>query len=211
MTNARSLRRRPGRRQAGFTLLEVMMALTVLAIGMLGMVALQTSTISATQDANMFAVANSITRTWVQRLQRDAQRWNHPSKFRTDYDWSETAWLNAVTTTGPTVWFRPAASSIEPNASAAFDMYGRDVTGAALPNAVYCTHLRLRQLYPDMLQAEVRVFWQKRKIGNPAKFASYGFTAGICDPAAAPAALGLDDVNFHWSYAVTGLTESRAQ
>lgn len=207
------LHRRSRRPAAGFTLLEVMMALTVLAIGMLGVVALQGATIGSTQDANQFSIANSVARTWLQRLQRDAQRWNHPSAFNTASDLSaDTAFLNLATSSSPLAWVRPSTSPLEPDASPAFDRMGNDipVSDPRFPEAVYCAHLRLRQLYPDMIKAEVRVFWKKRRLGNGAAYAGLGLTSGICT-AGTEAAVGADTANFHWVYAVTGITKSRAQ
>ena len=205
-------------RQAGFTLLEVMMALTVLAIGMLGVVALQASTIGATQDANSFAIANSVARTWVQRLQRDAQRWNHPSVIKTSSDIGDTVWLKNVGAYSKPTWFRPdPGTTLESKVSPAFDRMGNDVMiddkPGMLNDAIYCTNIRLRQLYPDMMKAEVRVFWKKRRMGDYARYSAYGMSDGICtivDPDAI-AKVGADDTNFHWTYSVTGISKARAE
>jgi type IV pilus assembly protein PilV len=209
------------RSRAGFTLIEVMMALTVLAIGLLGIVALQTATISSTQDAQQFTVANAVLNTWIQRLQRDAQRWNHPSKYLASSDLSgDTAWLNLATSASD-VWIRPGASGLEPNASPAFDRNGLDVplsdTTGQLDRAVYCTHLRLRMIYPDtvmtagMIRAEVRVFWAKRRLADGTLFASYGMNAGICTTSGNEKAIGADQVNFHWVYAMSNIQKAQAQ
>lgn len=207
------------RSQAGFTLLEVMMALTVLAIGMLGIVALQASTIGTTQDANMFAVGNTVARTWVQRLQRDAQRWNHPSTYVTSSDIGDTAWLKkvAMTAGSTTDWFLPLPdAALEKGASPAFDRMGNDIDMTdpdGLANAVYCTHVRLRTLYPnELIQAEVRVFWKKRRMADPAKYKLSGIgPTGFCAPTVSVPIIGQDDANFHWTYAVSGITKARAQ
>lgn len=204
------------RGEAGFTLLEVMMALTVLAIGLLGVVALQAATVGSTQDAAQFQTANAIARTWVQRLQRDAQRWNHPSViFPTKDDIGETAWLqNADTLSNK--WFKPKMSDLlEPGASAAFDRNGNDIrlddkVGLA-DRTVFCTNLRLRRLYPDLVQAEVRVYWLKRRLGNGATFIGYGFKDGICSVDGIEDALGKDTENFHWAYAVAGIPKATSQ
>ncbi|MGZ3421755.1 MAG: type IV pilus modification PilV family protein [Polyangiales bacterium] len=209
------------RGQSGFTLIEVMMALTVLAIGLLGIVALQTATISSTQDAQQFTVANSVLNTWIQRLQRDAQRWNHPSKYSTASDLaSDTAWIGLVTTASD-VWKRPGASGLEPNASPAFDRNGLDVPLSDVPGqldrAVYCTHIRLRMIYPDtassggLIRAEVRVFWAKRRLGDGALFATYGMNAGICTTTGNETAIGSDQMNFHWAYALAQVQKAQAQ
>ncbi len=202
------------RRSRGFTLLEVMMALTILAIGMLGIVALQAATVSTTQDAQQFAIANAVARTWVQRLQRDAQRWNHPSAMKTSEDLNETAWLGLVGSAA-NVWTRPMASSLEQWSSPAFDRNGddvllSDVTGMR-DRAVYCTHVRLRRIFPDLIKAEVRVFWRKRRLANPTLFATHGLAGGICSSTGNETTLGQDGENFHWTYAVAGIQKSRAQ
>ncbi len=213
--------------QKGFTLIEVMMALTVLAIGLLGIVALQTATVASTQDAQQFTVANTVVRTWIHRLQRDAQRWNHPSPTLPGANdlVSDTAWIGKVTSTGD-AWFRPAASALEPNASPAFDRNGQDVllsdTLGQQERVVYCTHVRLRQIYPvgtfdptnpdysGLIRAEVRVFWTKRRLGDGALFAGYGLSAGICSKSGNEIALGSDVMNFHWAYAAAQLQKATA-
>lgn len=200
-------------RARGFTLLEVMMALTILAIGMLGIVALQAATVGSTQDASQFSVANAVARTWVQRLQRDAQRWNHPSAFKASDDIADTAWLQLVTTSANR-WVRPNASALEPNASPAFDKNGDDIPlsdTVRSVDAVYCTHVRLRQMYPDLIKAEVRVFWKKRRLANGPLYASHGLTGGICSTVGREDIIGSDTDNFHWAYTVAGVTKARAQ
>lgn len=206
--------RTPSLHSRGFTLIEVMMALTVLGIGMLGIVALQAATIGSTQDASQFSTANAVARTWVQRLQRDAQRWNHPSPHVSTDDIGDTAWLQGADTAA-NKWFRPNASGLEVGASPAFDRNGDDIliTDAARmrDDAVYCTHLRLRRLYPDLIRAEVRVFWKKRRLANGPLFIAHGLAAGICSTAGSEDVLGADTENFHWTYAVAGIARVTAR
>lgn len=201
----------PRRSASGFTLLEVMMALTVLAIGMLGIVALQAATVGSTQDASQFSTANAVTRTWIQRLQRDAQRWNHPSTmFPTRDDITETAWLQFADSAA-NKWFRPNESAMEPYLTAAFDRNGLDVKVDDNLNSVYCTHLRLRRLYPDLIRAEVRVFWKKRRLTNGPVYMAHKLENGICSTTGAEDVLGSDTDNFHWTYAVAGIAKVTAQ
>jgi hypothetical protein len=77
--------------------------------------------------------------------------------------------------------------------------------------AVYCTHIRLRRMYPDLIRAEVRVFWKKRRLGNGPLFVTHGLTAGICSTSGTEDVLGADTLNFHWAYTVAGVTKARAQ
>ncbi len=203
----------------GFTLLEVMMALTVLAIGMLGIVALQAATVASTTDAQLFTIANAITRTWVNRLQTDAQRWNHPSPNVGSEDLGGTAWLGYVTANAD-AWVRPGKTPLEPMAMPSFDLNGLDVdlddANAQRDRVVFCSHLRLRRIYGTavamngLVRAEVRVFWRKRRLGNPTAFGGYGLWNGICTVAGNENALGADRDNFHWAYAVSAVTKARA-
>jgi len=201
--------------ESGFTMIEVMMALTVLAIGMLGIIALQKTTVVSNQEAQQMTVANAIARTWIERLQRDAARWNHPSPKSPTSDISDTAWLNAVGAFGsPGSWFRPSASSLEPTASPAFDRNGDDVlltdTVAMVNNAIYCTHVRLRWVYPNQtIRAEVRVFWARRSLGNPT--AVPWLSSGICSATSSLDTIGADDQNFHWVYAVAAIPKATAR
>jgi hypothetical protein len=68
-------------------------------------------------------------------------------------------------------------------------------------------------MYTDLLKAEVRVFWKKRRLGDGPLFASYKLTdVGLCSgPTGTEATLGADNVNFHWAYTVAGITKQRAQ
>lgn len=202
-------------RARGFTLLEVMMALTVLAIGLLGVVALQAATVGSTQDASQFTTANNVTRTWIQRLQRDAERWNHPSPQKPGVeDINETSWLQ-LADTNANKWFRPSASANEPFASPAFDRNGNDIlltnVAGMKDDAMYCTHLRLRRLYPDLVRAEVRVFWVKRRLGDGPTYVKHGLGNGICSTTGTEDVLGADTQNFHWTYAVAGIPKATAQ
>lgn len=194
----------------GFTLIEVMMALTVLTIGLLGVVALQATTISSNKSAQQFTVANAAARTWLQRLRRDANRWTMATGA-TASDLTKTAWLFEVSSAS-NIWIRPNASSLEGLASPAFDLNGNDVLlsdGAGqLNNVVYCTHMKLRTIYPDsLIRAEVRVFFKKRTLADAAKYGTYGMTTtGLCMSARGnETTIGLDQLNFHWVYAAAAI------
>jgi hypothetical protein len=79
----------------------------------------------------------------VQRLQRDSQRWNHPSQFRTDDDINDTAWLQLVKTNA-NQWIRPPESKLEPNASPAFDKNGLDIPSTDPPLRIKTTRSTAR-------------------------------------------------------------------
>ena len=97
MTRAR------GRGRRGYTVIEVMIALTLLAVGTSGVIAMQKVTAIANRDARCLVVATQIARSWIERLRADATQWNHPSAIDVNSDLADTRWLKSVSG----VWFRP--------------------------------------------------------------------------------------------------------
>ncbi|HKQ69072.1 MAG TPA: prepilin-type N-terminal cleavage/methylation domain-containing protein [Polyangiaceae bacterium] len=150
----------PRRAPRGYTVIEVMIALTLLAIGTTGVIAMQKATAVGNRDAKNLVIANQIARTWMERLRADALQWNHPSPLRTDPDLADTRWLNN-NITGQ--WFRPAD---DVKGSPTFDALGNDVRDVNSANGVFCTNVRLTWLYgpesappPYLVRTEVRVYW----------------------------------------------------
>ena len=155
--------RRTGR-TAGYTMIEVMMALGILAVGAAGIIALQKATYVSQTQARNLALANSIAMTWAERLRTDALQWND---FNGLPDISSTQWLSM-----------PMATTLAPAEmtglwSPAADVIGRDAYTGDPSASAFCTHLRLHRfadsqggvIWPDMLRAEIRVFWERS--GNP--------------------------------------------
>lgn len=201
-------RTRRGRARRGYTILEVMIALTLITVGVSGVVAMQKVTSVSNREARDLAIANQIARTWIDRLRNDAIGWNIPSPSMpsgSDLD-SDTVWLkNTGSVEG---WFQPASDELR-LASAAFDRHGTDL--ATLPEdepAAFCTHLRLSWLYgpptpPFLIRAEVRVFWLREGGG--------GLPTGMdtfCDEAADTTSLGSATQNFRFVYAATAIKQN---
>lgn len=69
---------RSRRKQQGDSLLEVMAALTITAIGVLGITSMQSATARSNRDATETKVALSFARTWLERVKRDALAWQAP-------------------------------------------------------------------------------------------------------------------------------------
>jgi Tfp pilus assembly protein PilV len=193
---SRATSRRARRAAEGFTVLEVMMALTVLVIGVLGVMVLQTATLASNQDAAQVTVASNIARLWLGRLQRDGTQWNHPSTVNPVSNLSSTIWLNNV----GSGWFVPATNNFE---SAGFNVAGLDVTATPLEtNADYCTQVRLSWLQQDaLIRAEVRVIWPKRT-KNPSTWAMY--SGNWCQTVNADS-VGKDELDFHALYATAAI------
>ena len=184
-------RQRPWRRLrstpsiAGYTAVEVLLALTVLLISSAGVMSMQKASIQGNMDARNLDVANSIARTWLDRLTTDADAWNSGTGM------TQTLWLGADLGKGfvtPSV--EPATLSAW---SPAFDILGRDLLTTADPTAAFCTHIKIDAMAigptgtPTLLRATVLVFWRKNLAGA-AGAPSTPFCPGPNDVAAQEAA-----------------------
>lgn len=162
--SARSHRRRASRRRAGYTLIEVMMAVAVMTAGAVGIMALHQATMRGNLDARQVATATQLASTWVERLQRDAQGWSQGARTGTvalpPLMLAQTRYLNQVPGAGTVpLWFVPGPSTATESAS--FDHWGRDTIVAA--EMEYCTNVRLQWVYVGQaMRADVRVWWARR-------------------------------------------------
>ncbi|MEO7094287.1 MAG: prepilin-type N-terminal cleavage/methylation domain-containing protein [Polyangiales bacterium] len=209
----------PRSRQRAFTLIEVMMALTVLLIGVMGVVALERATIVTNVDARQMTTGTSIARLWLERLQSDAALWNHPSSVRIDSDLADTFFLKNVNTG----WFRPSALIGTAKYSYAFDINGNDLdsTTAAADSTVYCANVRLTTISTDplcsaggcagttpaLLRAEVRVYWKKSR----SAFADTEPCAGDTPAGGGTDPIGGNEDRFHFVYEVGAVGKVVAQ
>ena len=160
--------RRPLR---GYTVVEVMIAMSILTIAAAGLISLQRVSTVGNMQAKELAVASHVARTWVDRLHVDSTRWNFPSPaYPTDVsDLNDTIWLRNVRTI-PNVWFRPTDSA---QGTAAFDALGNNLPQNGTDPAVFCANLRLGWLNPpnptrpgdpESIRVAVRVHWRRAKV-----------------------------------------------
>lgn len=152
----------------GYTVVEVMNAMTIFAIGAAGVISMQKVTIQGGADARSFDTATAIAREWQARLNRDTYRWTEPNSAVTTSNNDNTLWLknNVIDDT----WRVPAAQSIIPGNSAAFDILGRDVSPSDAER-MFCVQYRLKWIAPQtglngtnptaILRAEIRVVWPR--------------------------------------------------
>lgn len=149
----------------GYTVVEVLSAMTLFAIGAAGVISMQRVTIQGGDDARRMDVATNLAHVWTSRLQRDAAFWTDPN----DTTLNETVWLKTCPTTG---WVNPPATDpdSDPGKSGSFDLYGRD-RSSTIHDHMFCAQYRLSwlidtggaspiRLSTSML-AEVRVFWAR--------------------------------------------------
>jgi prepilin-type N-terminal cleavage/methylation domain-containing protein len=154
----------------GYTAVEVLMAMTVMAIGAAAVMSMQKASVTGNLDARKTDVANSIARTWVERLERDAMQWTAPGPTAGSTSNIAVAALiaNGVANAGTWVFPNQYIGS-NPPFSPGFDILGRDLAAADLGNAIFCANVRLSWLSTNaLIRADVRVLWPRGITGAPA-------------------------------------------
>jgi prepilin-type N-terminal cleavage/methylation domain-containing protein len=195
-------------RARGYTAIEVLLAMTMMAIGAAAVMSMQKASLQGNYDARTTDVANSIARLWVERLRQDSMLWTLPNAANpTVNNLSNALILN--NTTGS--WFLPTQYiNATPSVSPGFDILGRDVPQASLATApLFCVHVRLTYLIQDatnpqnnMIRADVRVLW-------PRGIATTATPVPICNAALATS-IAPDPTLYHAIYVTTAIRENGA-
>jgi prepilin-type N-terminal cleavage/methylation domain-containing protein len=180
---------RPSRQsRRGYTAVEVLMAMTVMAIGAAAVMSMQKASVQGNLDARKTDIANSIARIWVERLQRDSMGWTLPSSANPSGNNFASAKLLGGHVTG--AWFLPIdyMGATPETMSPGFDILGRDLASSDLPTAQFCANVRLTWLVPQalpgeagLIRADVRVLWPRGLFNSP----TGGSTGGFCTSAVA--------------------------
>ena len=123
------------------------MAMTVMAIGGAAVMTMQKTSVKGNLDARRTDVANSIARTWVERLQRDADAVDRPraAEHRQQHRQAQSSARNER----PGNWFLPdgmLGHDVPETMSPGFDILGRDLPQAQLASADFCVNVRLTWL-----------------------------------------------------------------
>jgi type IV pilus assembly protein PilV len=197
----------------GYTAIEVLMAMTVMAIGAAGVISMQKTSMQANLDARKTDMAAAIARTWVERVKRDAMQWTQPGP-------SNPGALPGNLARAPLLqhgvsnlntWFLPNQYiGLNPPLSPGFDILGRDLPATALtpsttppqPGALFCTAVRMSQLAGDLYRVDIRVLWP-RGVSNDQNLRLPG--GGVC-----AGALGNppDPLIYHSLYVSTAVREN---
>ena len=175
---ARKLAQHRGRR--GNTAVEVLSAMTLLAIGASGVIGMQRVTLQGSDNARRFDIGGNIANEWCSRLQRDTAQWTQPNASVLDVsNIGNTRFLQFVTTCAAGFCDPPpVGTATAPGMSGSFDTFGRDIASANA-DATYCAQYRLQWIAPPgvaapfnpsaLMRAAVRVFWSRldrNPIGN---------------------------------------------
>lgn len=157
----------------GYSLIEVMMALGILAVGTTGVIALQKVSLVGNTNARMADAARQVAGTWVERLKEDALLWNDPMGVPdiTDTRWLKSSVLyNQQNPPNATTWVRPPI--VANWGSPLADIHAADVFNPASTDGVFCTHVQLARAVekrytlsgltrPIAIRALVRVVWRR--------------------------------------------------
>jgi prepilin-type N-terminal cleavage/methylation domain-containing protein len=218
MTNRAS--RKTLRRRRGYTAVEVLVAMTVFAIGAAGVIGMMKVTVQGGADARRRDLATSIAHEWTGRLQRDAMTWTLPNATNpTSNLMTNTRWLKDIGVSGctGTSFCTPAIPTTgnEPGSSPAFDLFGRDMPtyAAGASEHFFCVQYRLVWIADPnnstqcggvepcktaLMRADVRVYWKRGE---------YGYIPD-CSAATNPTAT---PNQYHFVYATTGIRENQLQ
>jgi type IV pilus assembly protein PilV len=156
----------PRRRLArGYTIVELIMSLSVLAIGVSGVIAMQKVTVSSNRNAKDLAVATRIAEAWADQLNADASLWTIDQGGNSTR--ATTSWLKLADPTQTVDWFIPAYSATS-TFGPAFGPLGTPVDPSTSAGfAHFCAHIRFAFLHSETtptagngaIRAQVRVFW----------------------------------------------------
>jgi Tfp pilus assembly protein PilV len=209
----RARRRSPA---GGYTVIEVLMAMTVLTIGGAGVITMQKTSVASNVEARKADIANTIARMWVERLRQDAMGWTTPNAANPTTNFGSTTYLNGNVGSNPLqpAWFVPqtVVSNGAATMSAGFDILSRDQPAGSIANASFCVNIALTWLDTtgappggDMIRADVRVLWPVGIGVVPP--ANYCTVATAIDPNISGTSTS---IIYHELYLTTNLVENTA-
>lgn len=184
-------------RRAGYTLIEVMVAVAISAISISGIVFMQTATVRSNQDAHETQVATVFARNWIDRIRRDALMWTAPGApvVGTMFADRDVALANSGGYFTPglgigdvpgTDWAVPIPAFGGPESSGA-NFHGVDVGAVdiAIPgqpvvaagDIYYCANAKFVTVHnvnnqPNAIRATVRVWWNRKSSLNAADYST---------------------------------------
>ncbi len=158
--------RRKARSRAGYTLVEVMLALGVLAVGAAGIVGIQGLAIRGNQEASELATASRTVEFWLDRFRMDALAWRTGGSgtMPSGTMFANTELMRAMPATGSTGWFAPTAvRATSFPAAAQLAANGNPIVTSGAPTPVFCTQANLTWVYDGTaIRVDVRTAWRRR-------------------------------------------------
>ncbi len=201
--------RRRDRARDGYTLVEVMVALSLLGIGITGILSMENAAILSNRRAQELTIATNIARRWQERLHTDALAWNSPSNRTSISDLgADTTYLCRLVgcsggSAAANAWLVPVGPMGSTD-SAAFDAFGNEIALGSSATK-YCVNVRYNWLRSEsvsrqgMMRAEVRVWWYREGAGRNAAY-------DRCGTSGALSTLGTDVTNLELVHTVSVIT-----
>jgi len=155
---------RSARGKRGFTIIEVVVAMGVMVVGVMAVASLQHHTVQVNSLARQMSTANQIAQTWLERMKKDAQRWNQPGDPNGTPTpiqvLAQTQWLQAVNAMPGRFQTVPASA----NSSGVFDFQGNEIVLGATGIPFFCVGYKPAWVYiGHAIRIDVRVFWPRER------------------------------------------------
>ncbi|HVW26008.1 MAG TPA: prepilin-type N-terminal cleavage/methylation domain-containing protein [Polyangiaceae bacterium] len=177
--------RRFGRSLArGYTIVELVMSLAVLAIGASGVIAMQKVAVASNRHAKDLSIASRIAEAWADQLAMDGSMWTITTAGVPTL--SNTVWLQLANPGQVVDWFVPTYSALR-NFGPAFSALGVPLDPAVNASlARFCTHIRFAYLHnatrgAGVIRAQVRVFWTAENSATAIPAAAQGNLCAVTD------------------------------
>jgi prepilin-type N-terminal cleavage/methylation domain-containing protein len=165
-------RRRELRAARGYTVIEILLSLTVLAIGAAAVMSMQKAAVQGNVDARKTDMANSIAREWMDRVRRDSTQWtvSTPASGADGGGGSSNFATASLLNHVDGKWRLPIDYiGNTPPISPGFDFLGNDIAPqSALTAAVFCVHVKETWLVSNpaapqdnLLRVDLRVVWSR--------------------------------------------------
>jgi len=191
------------------------MAMVLMAIGTAAVMSMQKASVQGNLDARRTDLANSIARTWVDRLQRDAMMWTVAANATPSVGLTQSTIMLGTLYANGGKWDFPIAipasvTDAKTSISPCYDALGRELDKGTIAQtpAQFCVHARAVALSPvqDLLRVDVRVIWL-RGIAPPVGQAA----PTLVSDATLATSDNPSPTIYHSVYATTSVMESPAQ
>ncbi len=159
--------------ESGFTMVEVMAALLIFGIGLLGIMALHIVARKGNADSQNVTAATAIAEHWMERLRTESVMWYQGQSdiTATSMPMMTGAGINVTTPGMVTNWVAPPQNPLLDREMTEAQLNPSD--GSLVTAGEYCTQYRVATLVPNqVLRAEVRVMWWKEGVSRPSNWAS---------------------------------------
>lgn len=167
-------RTRRRRARAGYTLIEVMMAIAIITASSVALLGLQEIVVRGNMDARQTTTATTLVRNSLELLRLDALYWtqSYPSAGSVTWGVGARGFLRdapVAATAAGSAWARFGATAMA--IEHAYDYQGIPTTVAG--DMFYCVESRYAWVYPGQaLRADVRVWWVRpSQLLNAASYA----------------------------------------